>query len=102
MASKEIEQQVIEHQVEEKFAQVKQELAELKVAIEKQNKAALQKEQSFVLKEHEETELYIEKKDANTKKSLAFEQGKSNKVVPPPKKQKTLDVTPGAHTVVEL
>ena len=101
MVSKEIEQQILEQQVEEKFVQVKKELAELKKAIKK-TESALQKEQAVVLKEHEETELYIERKDANAKKVLAFEQGKPNKVVPPPKKQTTLDVTPGAHTVVEL
>jgi hypothetical protein len=101
MVSKEIEQQIIEQQVEAKFIQVKKELAELKKAIKK-TESTLQKEHVIVLKEHEETEVYIERKDAHAKKSLAFEQGKPNKVVPPPKKQTTLDVTPGSHTVVEL
>ena len=96
MASKEIEQQV-----EEKYLQVKKELHDLKVAIKKQESLAARTDR-MTLVSPETTDLFIERKDDNTKKSLSFEQGIQSKTLIAKKKKTMLDVTPGDHTVVEL
>ncbi|MBA3724209.1 MAG: hypothetical protein H0W89_04980 [Candidatus Levybacteria bacterium] len=84
----------IEHeqlQAEEKYREVKKELAALKAAIEKQEQAQVQVASKPEHNDHEATELFIEKKDAKKKKVLEHE-----------KEPQHLDVSPGAHIVVEL
>jgi DNA repair ATPase RecN len=94
----------IEHEQNEaiqKVAQVKEELAALKAAVKKKEQSEKVAEKTPAQVLIEANELFIERKDA--KKVLTFEQKTVEKsILPNEKPHPTLDVSPGAHTVVEL
>lgn len=100
MAGKETEQSI----VEEKYADVKRELAMLRDAIKKHEQQSLhQTEKSADAKEHTIAELFVKEKQVKEEHDILVarlrnrdKDGTSEQLHP------TLDVSPGDHTVVEL
>lgn len=99
MASKESEQSI----VEQKYADVKRELAMLREAIHKHEQQSLQQEKPIESGEHPIAELFVREKKVKEEHDILVarlknrdKDGTSEQLHP------TLDVSPGDHTVVEL